>query len=227
VIARFNPLRWTVVILVTMMIVLTLVGIFMPHLAWALVDETGLIEQASPVFWIMAVAVAVIAAVRRRDERLELFMLAIVFAALASRELDLHKEFFGWSITRFINYTKAAIPLDERLGAFFLILLPLGIAAVVLVLRGGRRTLRAWRAGQPWPSWVAWWFVILISAFAADKLSGLAEGEDEARVIGWFFLVALEETLETILAIYTLLLMIPLALDRHGDEEPGPVRNGE
>jgi hypothetical protein len=227
VVSHFNPLRWTVVIFVITMAVLTFVGIFTPHLAWALVDERGLVENASPVFWIMAVAVAVIAAVRRRDDRLELFMLAIVFAALASRELDLHKGIFGWSITRFINYTKAAIPLDERLGAFFLILLPLGIAAVVLLLRGGRRTLGAWRAGQPWARWVALWFVILISAFAADKLSGLAEGEDEARVIGWFFLVALEETLETILAIYTLLLMMPLALDRHGEEEPGPVRNGE
>jgi hypothetical protein len=222
VIARFNPLSWTVVIFVTTMIVLTLVGIFTPHLAWALVDETGLIERASPVFWIMAVAVAVIAAVRRRDERLELFMLAIVFAALASRELDLHRGIFGWSITRFINYTKVAIPLDERAEAFFLILLPLGIAAVILFLRGGRRTLRAWREGEPWARWVAWWFVILISAFAADKLSGFAEGEDEARVIGWFFLVALEETLETILAIYTLLLMIPLALDEKKESEAFP-----
>jgi hypothetical protein len=222
VFARFNPLRWTVVLFVTAMAVLTLVGIFTPHLAWALVAETGLIEGASPIFWIMAVAVAVIAAVRRRDDRLELFMLAIVFAALALRELDLHRGIFGWSITRFINYTKASIPLDERLGAFFLILLPLGIAAVILLLRGGRRTLRAWREGEPWARWVAWWFVILVGAFAADKLSGLAEGEDEARVIGWFFLVALEETLETILAIYSLLLMTPLSLGERKESEALP-----
>jgi hypothetical protein len=206
-------LRWTLVLFVALFLLLMILHLAAPAVGRGMLEETSVIEMASPLFWFLAAAAAVVGAIRQRRYRLDLLLLAVVTAALGLRELDLHRA-FGWSITRMINYTKEFIPLGERLTAFFLILLPVAVSLVILTIRGLRRFRGDWQRGASWPILLVQWCLILVAAMVLDKLSGAAENAGLLGTITWLALVSAEESLELALSVFTLLVFLPLAMGK-------------
>jgi hypothetical protein len=212
-------LRWTLLVFLALFVLLMILHLVAPLLGRGMLEETSMIEMASPLFWFLAVAAAVVGAIRQPRYRVNLLLLAVVTAALGLRELDLHRA-FGWSITRLINYSKDFIPLGERLIAFFLILLPVAISLVILAIRGLRRVRGDWLRGASWPILLVQWCAILGTAMVLDKLSGAAENAGLLGTMTWLSLVSAEESLELALSVFTFLVFLPLAMGRRFSEPP-------
>lgn len=170
-----------------------------------LFSENELVEQLTVYFWVASSFASIARGVRgERGYRVDFVLLAFVFLILAARELDLNRHLFEWNMTRFVNYKKSYIPLRERLLAAFGVLLPIATIAFTLVARNAKRLLQALKERAIWSYEVAFWIALILLTRAADKIAQSVHVE-RSHVM----LMGIEESGECILAIYTLLLMLP------------------
>lgn len=189
------------------------VGLLIP--AWLspdLLTEEGLVERST--LWVYGLAVACALLVRwpampRRD----MAATGLLLLAMAAREADLHKALFGTSILKSRFYLDATelLPVLTALA----LLLPIVLAGVWLLVRHGRRWLRAparWSA--PMVS-----VTVLVGAMVFAKVMdrspvtldqfGLLQHTPQALL---YVMLALEEILEFALPLFAIVAMLQCRL---------------
>ncbi|MBW3565368.1 MAG: hypothetical protein KY459_11640 [Acidobacteria bacterium] len=198
-----TPATRSLLIALGLFIVVTAVILFLeargyPHAP--LVQESGLVEQASALLWFLSAAVFLIP---RGRSPLDRFSLGYLAAISGLRELDANKRIFEWNLSKMVNLVKPELPLIERTGAILLIFIPILLAVSILLIRWAPRFTDAWRSGAAWSRFAAYWVVLAVAALIADKLSwpiralGIELSSFPAR--------AIEESLELGLVVFTLL----------------------
>lgn len=156
------------------------------------------------VLWLVAGAVALVAAFRGPPAwRADWLALAFVMTYLALRELDFQKDFTTWNLAHIPSYFDSAIPLHQRLIAFFGYRLPPPLACLWLLWRWGGAWLRALRTRERWALGLVAWFAMGGICALVDKLPHVVPFLMTHRWIG----NNIEEWLEAIFALYGLLLV--------------------
>ena len=196
---RFLTVLGVVIAATTTVIILESRGF--PH--DPLIGEIGIIEQSSVLFWFVSSIILIASRSRPILDRLPMAYLA---AMMGFRELDAHKRIFDWNISKLLNLVKPDFPLVERLGALFLIIVPLTLAALTLISRWAPAARVAYGSDKRWIRYVIFWLVLLVLAIAADKFTwplGVLGIE-----IDRFPIHALEESVEMGLALFTVMASI-------------------
>lgn len=202
----FNSMRPALLVLLVCTCVAAAVQALPPYtLLWAL-SEAGPIQIASTMFLMFAAIGAGLMA--RYGWWRDGWMGSFILAAMAAREMDLHKAFTEISVTKIRFFTSPHEPLIAKLIAAA-VLSALLLIVIVFIRRTARSYLVKLRAGRdPW----AWSVAAAIIAVPASKAmdSGLRIAKHIEPSLARFSFVseAIEECLELGLAVLFFLAVL-------------------
>jgi hypothetical protein len=175
------------------------------HLAWEIVRENGLIEMATALAFAAAAGAAVW--VTHRDRWWSGYAAAVVMAAAAARELDLHRRFTTVSVekgTYLGFFASPIVPWPEKavVGA---VLSLLAAAAVTLVVRERWAFLHSLWARRPAAVATLGGLIALVAAQAFDKTPARMSRALPELALPWKLV---EENLELAGAVLFLLALL-------------------
>ena len=137
-----------------------------------LLSEGGLIEDATVVFYYVALLVLWTCAPRGLA-RSSLVAISVVLIASAAREMDLHIALFGMSILKANFYRKFAT--GPQIVIALLVILPVLLSVGFLVVQHGRWLLNGTRRRIPTAVTTSSIFVLLVVVKILDRSLGMVQ----------------------------------------------------
>jgi len=208
---RFVPIRITGAVLVSLLAGVVFLPFDAQNLEQWVIDEDSPVQQLSAAAWWIATLGCLLTAVRvrsvSRTSSIDWLLGAAILMLFGARELDLHvwlSQQFNWNIEKLYNYWKNVIPLMERFLVLGLLIVPSLSIIAIFAYRMWGRFRQAWRDGVPWARDFLLWAIMLVGVILLDKWDPLLDLSYRDRVY------AVEEILELLLALFTILVLYPL-----------------
>ena len=207
------------IVLGVSVVVLAKWGTGLPYWQAVIASENGPVERMSAALWFMGFSWSLVAAYTQRVRAVEWLSLAMFLLLFGLRELDAHIWSTGWNLDKLANYWNPRFPIGEKMLVLGLMVLPcMGVGGMVC-LRLWQIVGQAWSAGESWVRHLALGLLLLVLCLTLDKVGPytlplLGVGES-----GQLFVMAIEEFLELVLAVFTIVSLWPYLQDAFDGDE--------
>jgi len=185
------------------------------HVTMQLLQEGGLVENLTVALYGVAILIVLTWRPDRLDRRTA-FAIALLLAAMAARELDLHAAVTDISVLKLRFWTRAG-HVPEKLLAISVIA-PVVLCAVYLAKRYLRPLMRAARTGDTIAVTLATCLATLFAAKAIDRSLGIIKNAVAFQSPDWLraLQLAIEEPYEMLLPVLAVIALVQSHLQRRG-----------
>ncbi len=200
-------------------VVLAKWGTGLPSWQDVIASENGPVERMSAALWFMGFSWSLVAASAQRVRTMEWLSVAMFLLLFGLRELDAHRWSTGWNLDKLANYWNPHFPVGEKMVVLGLMVLPcIGVGGLVC-LRLWQTVRQAWRAGESWVNHLVLGMLLLVVCFSLDKIGPYTLPLLGVSEVGQLFAMVIEEFLELVLAVFTMISLWPYLQEAFGGYE--------